>query len=83
MAKREVRKIIDFCVFIPMEVFKNQEDCPIYLALKDHSILTNQQCLEEIFFKLCFNPFAPGDFAGKHVLKLVEWFSGHCRVIKG
>jgi len=54
MAKREVRKIFHFCVFIPMEVFKNQEDCPIYLALKDYSILTNQQCLEEIFFKLCF-----------------------------
>ena len=25
---------------------------------------------------------APGDFAGKHVLKLVEWFSGHCHAIK-
>ena len=37
-----------------MEVFKNQEDCPNYIALKDHSILTNQQCLEQIFFKLCF-----------------------------
>ena len=30
----------------------------------------------------CFNPFAPGDFAKKRVLKLVEWFSGHCRSIK-
>ena len=29
-----------------------------------------------------FNPFAPGDFAKKGVLKLVEWFSGHCRAIK-
>ena len=29
-----------------------------------------------------FNPFAPGDFAQKRVLKLVEWFSGHCRAIK-
>ena len=29
-----------------------------------------------------FNPFAPGDFAEKRVLKLVEWFSGHCHVIK-
>ena len=29
-----------------------------------------------------FNPFAPGDFADKRVLKLVEWFSGHCRAIK-
>ena len=23
-------------------------------------------------------PFAPGDFAEKSVLKLVDWFSGHC-----
>ena len=29
-----------------------------------------------------FNPFAPGDFAQKRVLRLVEWFSGHCRAIK-
>ena len=29
------------------------------------------------------NPFAPGDFAEKRVLRLVEWFSGHCRAIKG
>ena len=29
-----------------------------------------------------FNSFAPGDFAEKCVLKLVEWFSGHCRAIK-
>ena len=28
------------------------------------------------------NPFAPGDFAKKRVLKLVEWFSGLCRAIK-
>ena len=28
------------------------------------------------------NPFAPGVFAEKHVLKLVEWFSGHCHAIK-
>jgi len=28
------------------------------------------------------NPFAPGDFAEKRVLKLVEWFSGHCCAIK-
>ena len=28
------------------------------------------------------NPFAPGVFAEKRVLKLVEWFSGHCRAIK-
>ena len=29
-----------------------------------------------------FNPFAPGDFAEKRVLKLVEWFSCHCHAIK-
>ena len=28
------------------------------------------------------NPFAPGDFAKKRVLKLVEWFFGHCHAIK-
>ena len=28
------------------------------------------------------NPFAPGDFAEKRVLKLVEWFPGHCRARK-
>ena len=32
--------------------------------------------------KEAINPFAPGDFAEKRVLKLVEWFSGHCRAIK-
>ena len=31
---------------------------------------------------ITINPFAPGDFAEKRVLKLVEWFSGHCRAIK-
>ena len=31
---------------------------------------------------MLFNPFAPGDFAEKCVLKLVEWFSGHCRALK-
>ena len=36
------------------------------------------------FVEMCtvINPFAPGDFAEKRVLKLVEWFSGHCRAIK-
>ena len=29
-----------------------------------------------------FNPFAPGDFAEKRVLKPVERFSGHCLAIK-
>ena len=34
------------------------------------------------FYISPINPFAPGDFAEKRVLKLVEWFSGHCRAIK-
>ena len=32
--------------------------------------------------KSFINPFAPKDFAEKRVLKLVEWFSGHCHAIK-
>ena len=28
------------------------------------------------------NPFAPGGFAKRLVLKLVAWFSGHCHAIK-
>ena len=35
-----------------------------------------------LHIKQHFNPFTPGDFAEKRVLKLVEWFSGHCRAIK-
>ena len=41
---------------------------------------SNKQNFWPIF--LVINPFAPGDFAEKRVLKLVEWFSGHCRAIK-
>ena len=51
-----------------------------------------QVCYVNFFLKLVieirlmyyeiFNPFAPGDFAKKRVLKLVEWFSGHCCAIK-
>ena len=29
-----------------------------------------------------FNPYAPGDFAQKCILKLVEQFFGHCRAFK-
>ena len=28
------------------------------------------------------NPFAPGDFAEKRVVKVLEWFSGHCPAIQ-
>ena len=33
--------------------------------------------VQNLHKKIYFNPFAPGDFAKKRVLKLVEWFSGH------
>ena len=32
--------------------------------------------------KVHVNPFAPGDFAKKCVLTVLEWFSGHCPAIK-
>ena len=40
------------------------------------------RCVRRVHCILPFNPFAPGDFAEKRVMKLVEWFSGHCRAIK-
>ena len=42
-------------------------------------IVANNQHLSKA---LHVNPFAPGDFAEKRILKLVEWFSGHCHAIK-
>ena len=35
-----------------------------------------------MYFQYIFNPFAPGDFAEKCLLKLVKWFSDHCRAVK-
>ena len=43
-------------------------------------VLSQRQELMKKYIMI--NPFAPGDFAEKRVLKLVEWFSGHCRAIK-
>ena len=37
---------------------------------------------QSIFLLIPINPFAPGNVAGKRVLKLFKWFSGHCRAIK-
>ena len=37
---------------------------------------------DNFFVHNVFNPFAPGGFAEKRVLKLVQWFAGHCRAIK-
>ena len=39
-------------------------------------------CTNGAIYYMRVNPFTPGDFAKKRVLKLVEWFSGHCRAIK-
>ena len=42
-----------------------------------------QLVLDLFFFFFCYvHPLALGDFAKKRVLKLVKWFSGHCRAIK-
>ena len=46
------------------------------------SIALDISCLIRLGKFPDFNPFAPGDFVEKRVLKLVEWFSGHCRAIK-
>ena len=45
-------------------------------------LLLNDRGINLFQFLFTLNPFAPGDFAEKRVLKLVEWFSGHCRAIK-
>ena len=48
--------------------------------------LTWTHCLvyldDIIIWAITFNPFAPGNFASKCVLKLVEQFSSHCLAIK-
>ena len=61
--------------------------CNIWQNLYFYRILNNenfQMEVEQMNFvtHLTINPFAPGDFAEKRVLKLVEWFSGHCHAIK-
>ena len=48
--------------------------------------LTRTHCLvyldDIITWAITFNPFSPGNFANKRVLKLVEQFSSHCLAIK-
>ena len=43
--------------------------------------VVNTTFINLIRFNL-FNPFTPRDFGEKHILKLVEWFSGHCCATK-
>ena len=71
--KGRYAKFFTFVFLSLIEVFNNQEDCPNYLALIDHSILTNQKCLEEIFFKLCFKKRAivtPGSGDTPYIMTL-------------
>ena len=56
--------------------------CPTKTTSIPWQCVTVPKWYNVTFFVLIFNPFAPGDFAEKRVLKLVEWFSGHCRAIK-
>ena len=67
--------------------FLGWTDHQIFLAMGFHLLCPNY-CQRASQAKMVglqggqLNPFAPGDFAEKRVLKLVEWFSGHCRAIK-
>ena len=52
-------------------------------CMVDHSVIIILLSMAiSVGLPCIINPFAPGDFAEKHVLKLVEWFSGHYRAIK-
>ena len=53
-----------------------------WFALKFGTIIIISYVLSKHQYETEFNPFAPGDFAEKHVLKLVKWFSGHSHAIK-
>ena len=48
---------------------------PPWVANKNAGIISSCRLMELAIFKW-INPFAPGDFTEKSVLKLVEWFSG-------
>ena len=45
------------------------------LSWNDHVNETVKKACKRLCFLVQLNPFAPGDFAEKRVLKLVEWFS--------
>ena len=58
--------------------YNSSESMPSY---KRNKLLVKTELYSRVLRKK-FNPFAPGDFAEELILKLVEWFSGHCRAIK-
>ena len=64
--------------------------CLLHLCIKISAVST-LTCERRLYLHMTtipsvtlfsFNPFALGDFAEKRLLKLVEWFSGHCRAVK-
>ena len=54
----------------------------LILKMANNKVDLGQIRSEEIVYSRFINPFAPGDFAKKRVLKPIEWFSGHCHAIK-
>ena len=69
--------------FLPDRILVRIRDFMQYRENPDQIGMVGQSSLcEKKTKELNINPFAPGDFAKKRALKLVEWFSGHCRAIK-
>ena len=70
---------------MPFGLTNGLESFTQLMNLALHS-LTWTHCLvyldDIIIWALTFKPFAPGNFADKRILKLVEWFSSHCLAIK-
>ena len=64
------------------EHFKTSQEMKFACKRYFSSVSTENDSSSSLFTKSAFkctsevNPFAPGDFAEKCVLKLVEWFSG-------
>ena len=52
------------------------------MSYTDLTLFYTEKCRGRSGYGIRFNPFAPRDFAEKCVLKLVEWFSGHCHAIE-
>ena len=58
------------------------QDVLLYLQIQTDFQLKLYNVDTKRYRAKCINPFAPGDFAEKRVLKLVKQFSGHCGAIK-
>ena len=69
----------DFCTQGAQKINLSLVNVTGTLKLFSADVLSSQRPVSSV---IKINPFAPGDFAEKRVLKLVEWFSGHCRAIK-